>query len=265
MSLIFPTVRILAIFSVLTFAAFNCIAQKLPNKQEASVLAPTKVKIDGKATEWDFKAYNNATEVFYTMAHDADNIYLVIKAADESTVRKIVSGGVSFIINSVKGKTENTATVTFPVFDYKNKPDVRFSVKSAPIDSLDILVSSNNKKFTAQAKFIKTAGIEGVNSSLSVYNTDGIMAASSFDKDMNYTYELAVARKLIQPLIDSEGKFAYKVLLNPIQIGDIPGVTITRDAGGNISSVKIDRNLEGKLSVSAQLPTDFTAEYILSK
>lgn len=265
MNRLFPIIRTFSIFGVLTLAAFNGVAQKLPNKQEGSVRAPAKVKIDGKATEWDFKAYNNATDVFYTIAHDEVNIYLVIKAADESIVRKIVSGGVSFIMNSVKDKTRPAATVTFPVFDYKNKPDVRFSVKSAPIDSLDILVSSNNKKFTAQAKFIKTAGIEGVSPSLSVYNTDGIIAASSFDKDMNYIYELAVPRKLVQQAVNDEGKFSYKVLLNPIQIGDIPGVDIKRDANGNVIGVNIEKALSGKLSESAQLPTDFSGEYILTQ
>ena len=51
-------------------------AQKLPNKQEISFQAPTNIKIDGKASEWNnqFLAYNNATDIYYTIANDDKNL-----------------------------------------------------------------------------------------------------------------------------------------------------------------------------------------------
>ena len=56
-------------------------AQKLPNVQQASLRAPENVKVDGKPTEWGDKlqAYNKATDVFYTIANDYNNLYLIIQ------------------------------------------------------------------------------------------------------------------------------------------------------------------------------------------
>ena len=58
--------------------------QRLPNKQEEGFTAPQNVKIDGKATEWQnqFKAYNTATGIYYTVANDSTNLYLVIQATE---------------------------------------------------------------------------------------------------------------------------------------------------------------------------------------
>ncbi len=50
----------------------QAIGQKLPNIQTASLRASANIKVDGKAAEWGNKleAYNNTTEVFYTLAND---------------------------------------------------------------------------------------------------------------------------------------------------------------------------------------------------
>jgi hypothetical protein len=109
---LFSSIRTFLFLSTLFAAALNAVGQKLPGKQEGSLLAPPKVKIDGKATEWTFRAYNIATDVFYTMAHDNDNIYLVIKAADESSVRKIISSGITFSVNNTAKKTDAGAAIS---------------------------------------------------------------------------------------------------------------------------------------------------------
>nr|WP_294793385.1 hypothetical protein [uncultured Mucilaginibacter sp.] len=258
-------IRAFLFLSVFVVIAFNVVGQKLPNKQEGSARAPEKIKIDGKTNEWDFKAYNTATDVFYTVAHDNENIYLAVKAKDEGIVRKILSGGITFIINNTgKRSDENAATIRYPLFNYKNKPDVKFSLKAVPADSVDYVVSANNKSFISKGKFIRTAGIKGMDTLISVYNTDGISLASSFDKEMCYNYELAISRKLVNDLVNAEGKFAYKVMLNPISFDDTPGITIKRDAGGTIMSISVIKsNALPNMNQSISSITDVSGEYSL--
>jgi len=246
---------------------FYAQAQKLPNKQEASFVAPAKVKIDGKANEWSFQAYNSATDVFYTLAHDSENIYLAVKATDEGIVRKILSGGITFIINSVGKKSDDgAATIRYPLFNYKNKPDIKFSVKKVPSDSIDYVVSANNKNFVGKGKFLRVSGIKGVDTLLSVYNTDGISVGAAFDNEMNYTYELAVSRKLIKDVVNTNGRFAYKIMLNPITFDDTPGVTITREADGTITGVHVNKaNFLPNINQSISATTDVSGEYSLAK
>jgi len=257
--------QVLALTSILLIAVCNAFGQKLPNKQETSLVAPAKVKIDGKANEWSFQAYNSATDVFYTVAHDNENIYLVLKAADENISRKIVSGGITFVINNAGKKSDaDAARITYPLFSYKDKPDVKFSLKATPADSIDYVISVNNKNLTSKGKFARTAGIKGVDTLLSVYNTDGISIASSFDKEMHYVYELAVSRKLLKDVVNAEGKFFYKIMLNPMAMDDLPGVIIKRDAGGNIMSISVNKaDVPPGVNQSISNITDVSAEYTL--
>jgi len=100
------------------FCYLTTQAQKLPNVQLASVRAPADIKIDGKATEWNypFQAYNRATDVFYTLSNDDDNLYLTLQATDEDIIRKIINGRISFTINKSGKKSEQDAVViTYPL------------------------------------------------------------------------------------------------------------------------------------------------------
>jgi len=96
----------LLFFSLSTLILFNGYAQKLPNKQEASLRAPANIKIDGQATEWNnkYQAYNNATEVFYTIANDDDNLYLIIHARKSRIIEKMMEGGISFTVSPTNKK-----------------------------------------------------------------------------------------------------------------------------------------------------------------
>ncbi|WP_157799162.1 hypothetical protein [Mucilaginibacter auburnensis] len=252
---------------VLIITSFNGYAQKLPVKQEGSLRAPASVKIDGKTSEWNFKAYNIATDVFYTIAHDAENIYLVIKAADESSMRKIISNGITFKVSSSAKKNDTTAaTITFPLFNYKNKPAITFTIKSKPVDSIDYFIAANNKQLTANGKFLRTRGFTNVDTLLSVYNTAGITIASAFDKDGNYNYELAISRKLISPFVNANNGIFYTVIVNGIKLDDMPGVTVTRSDNGTITAIDVRKSdFRPGLSEGISVPTDFSGEYVFTK
>lgn len=258
------TIRLFLFFLPFTLA-FNLKAQKLPNKQAETLRAPDKVKIDGKATEWTFKAFNKATDVFYTIANDKDNLYLAIKVEDMGIIRKILSSGITFSVNSTGKKwNENTVSVTYPVFNYKTKPYINFNDKPDG-SGLDSFVLANNRRFGLQSKFIRTSGIKGMDTLISVYNGDGIRAGAAFDGKMSYTYELAISLNHLKPAIGADGKLYYRVALNAIKMDDMPGINVVRDPSGNIQSVTVVKRDALPNSGGMSADTDFSDEYVLSK
>jgi len=245
--------------------SINLFAQKLPGKQEGSLRAPDKVKIDGKGTEWTLKAFNKATDVFYTIANDKDNLYLIVKAEYEGTIRKIISSGLTFSVNaSGKKWNENTVSVTYPVLNLKTRPFINYKDKPTA-SGIDSFVLANNRRFNLQSKFIRTAGIQQVDTLVSVYNGDGIRAAAAFDKDMSYVYELAISLNHIKQALTPDGKLFYRVTLNAIGMDDMPGVDITRNASGAIQSITINKSAGLRNATGMNADTDFSDEYVLVK
>jgi hypothetical protein len=107
-----------ALTIVLITAVTSTKAQKLPTVQNGSANAPANVVIDGKATEWNlpYQAYNKATEVFYTIANDKDNLYLVIHADKARIIEKILESGIEFKVNEAANKSaKNVFSVLFPL------------------------------------------------------------------------------------------------------------------------------------------------------
>nr|WP_294790949.1 hypothetical protein [uncultured Mucilaginibacter sp.] len=205
---------------ITTVACVTANAQKLPNKQEVSLKAPANVKIDGKATEWgDFKAYNSAIEVYYTIANDDKNLYLVIKVTDGVAIRKIIAGSITFSVSAAGGDAvKGGTTVTYPLFDRKAMPAINLRNRAAIIArtaAVDSFVLASNKEFVKNAKQIKLTGIKAIGDTLiSIYNEEGIMAAGSFDNPLAYTYELALPLKYLNKLVAKGGVLSYNIKLN---------------------------------------------------
>src|ERR1700709_19758 len=81
-------------------------AQKLPNVQQGEMRATTNIKIDGKTNEWNFVAYNKNTEVYYTIANDDADLYLIVKAVKPDIVDKLIFGGLTLTVNASGKKSE---------------------------------------------------------------------------------------------------------------------------------------------------------------
>src|SRR4051812_27283145 len=96
--------------AILFFAGINpsAQAQKTTNIQETAVWAPDNIKVDGKLNEWNdsFQALNKATQVYYTLANDDKNLYLVIRSANQNSANKIVAGGLNLTINNTGKKSD---------------------------------------------------------------------------------------------------------------------------------------------------------------
>ena len=99
-------------------------AQKLSDIQEGSVWAPT-VKVDGKLTEWEsrFKANNKSTNLTYTIANDAKNLYLAIQSKEVTNNNKIMLGGITLTVNPTGKKNDKDGfKLTYPVINRRRGP-----------------------------------------------------------------------------------------------------------------------------------------------
>ncbi|GAB2982840.1 hypothetical protein GCM10027049_19570 [Mucilaginibacter puniceus] len=262
----------LFLFVTALIAVNIAIAQKLPNIQETSLRAPKNVKVDGKATEWgdQFQANNNKTEIYYTIANDNEKLYLTVRATDETIIKKIVMGGVTFTVNTAnKRDAKNAAAFTFPAYDSSNSYGF-FKFSNSKIGTnADSLMNAHNKELLTRYKLIGIAGVNAITDSLlAIYNNEDIMASARFDNKLHYTYELAVPLKHLK--VDAGGKFMYNIKLNPATIDGYKVEIITprtnlnlvvyKDTKGN--TYQLDDNPQ---NFSLAAPTDFWGEYTLAK
>ena len=259
-------------------------AQKLPNVQVKGIRAPDNIKIDGKAIEWNnqFQAYNKATNLFYTISNDDENLYLIIQADGPVYITKILSGGITFTVNkSGEKNTENAISVTYPIIDPGNKPNVHF--QNIPVIVLgdktsvlkaDSFMNDNNRRVTNSFKWIRITGIKGLDTLTSVYNREGVKAAGLFDNKMVYTCEFLIALKYLGLSVQNPTNFSYQIVSNGINLSNLDGgpVTIAPPPGsrpGTIAAIagppqggyNFNRN-DFKVLISN---TNFWGQYILKK
>lgn len=203
--------------------SFSVTAQKLPRVQAGSLAAPDNIHIDGKANEWGdkYQAYNNNTDIYYTVANDDEKIYLVVKATNRAIAGKIIAGGITFTINpSGKKKDNDQVAITFPVYDQNNKPDIDIInnpeiTKTGSAEEINTAIGQANKKLITSSKEIKLMGTKIITDTLiSVYNSTGIRVAARFNKQGDYIYELAIPVKYLGLPTDKAAKFSYNVKLN---------------------------------------------------
>ncbi len=241
-------------------------AQKLPDKQQGSILAPANVKIDGKTTEWGNKlqAYNNVNRVFYTMANDADNLYLTIRLDDEGAIRKVIYGGITFSVIAT-GKSKEKIAVTYPTVisgfrndNYETIQDSHGRYRmlkrdGATTDKLNEMVKSTNKQIASYFKQIQVAGIKEITDPLiPIYNAENIKTVAAFNDQMQYVYEMAIPLKFIKPLINN-GMLKYNIKLN-----SRPTIKTNAPPMPNYNGTDIELLYENH-------PSDFSGEYTLAK
>lgn len=275
---------------LLLVTCFIAHAQKLPTTQQASLRAPVNYKVTGKTTEWDnqFQAYNKSTDLFYTIANDDENLYLIVQAVKPRIIQKIINVGLALTINNTGKKNsdgkENVA-ITYPLLDLATggrilysagamaKSDVKIPERPAnapgrpdttrySLTHTDSLIAVANKLLTKTATEIKIKGVPGLaDEPLSVYNEEKIKVVASFDNSGAYTYKLAIPLKYLGLSIENLQKFAYNVKLAGRLDEPKHGFTVTyyydRSNGGSPRTVDPDADINNA--------TDFWADYTLAK
>lgn len=239
--------NLIPLTSLLLLASTSIYAQeaskKLKDIQNEKFLAPSPVKIDGKVREWDgFQAYNKSTHLYYTLANDDQNLYLVIKTVDLTTNAKIAAGGITLSINTTGKKKEQDAYgLTFPIIPRTNmgRPGGGGAMGGGgAVRSMTVISGgpggprgpmggaadsamrkSMQDRVINAAKEIKVSGFKDIQDSLiAIYNDYKIKAAIDYDKDNAFIYELAVPLKLMGLEAGDGKELAYNIKLNGLQI-----------------------------------------------
>lgn len=272
-------------------------AQKLSDIQEGSVWAPI-VKVDGKLTEWDnnLKANNKSTNLTYTIANDAKNLYLAIQSKDITNNNKIMLGGITLTVNPEGKKNDKDGfKITYPVINRQRRPGggggggapggVRIqggaggfgqfqTMTQAQRDSLQRAFS---KTQLANAKEIKVFGFKDVTDSLiSIYNEYSIKALATISETGVFMYEISIPLALLEMSADKPKEFSYNVKINGLQLGaggfgNFGGGGRPSGGGGggggNVVVTRVEVGGGGFGNTNFQdiiTPTDFWGKYILT-
>lgn len=233
-------------------------AQKLSDIQEGSVWAPT-VKVDGKLTEWEsrFKANNKSTNLTYTIANDAKNLYLAIQSKEVTNNNKIMLGGITLTVNPTGKKNDKDGfKITYPIISRGQRRlgggqggggnNVTVSggggqgsggsnvtitrveggggggfrqFQDMTPTQRDSLQRVVAKTQLANAKEIKVFGFKDIPDSLiSIYNEYSIKAIATISETGVFMYEVAVPLELLEMSADKPKEFSYNIKINGLQI-----------------------------------------------
>lgn len=215
---LFNNAFLIILTAIISFAA---TAQKLPAVQQIRLRAPSNIKIDGKATEWDnkFQALNKVTNLYYTLANNNEFIYLIVHCKDGNDIFRICYYGFTFSINNQKKiGGADLVSIQFP-FDREKGHPLIYNPHGVPIDTSAVIMESdmisNNKSLPKLHRYIKVKGIKGMDT-LSIYNDTGIRVAEAMDRNKNYTLEIAIPIKYITFLKAGVSKINYNVQINAV-------------------------------------------------
>jgi hypothetical protein len=241
-------------------------AQKLPNVQPAGVYAPANVKVDGKATEWDnqMQAYNKNASLFYTMANNNDNLYLVVRTTDYVAIDKILGAGLSLTLMGKNGAIAFTSPITMgPV-----RSNISKAVRSTdPIT--DSLLNKLNKDLTTNLKEVALKGISTIpDPTISVYNEFGIKVAAQLGMDKAYTCEIAIPLKYINPVLADAGSFNYNIMVNGVTMNIVTSSRngeVVNSNSAEMASILANIKVNGSSMMELSSPTDFSGTYTLIK
>ncbi len=256
--------------------AFNATAQKLPNVQTDGLRIPTNIKMDGKTTEWNnkFQAYNTATSLYYTMANNAEFVYLTAHTKDPEVIKRMTYNGFTFeVYKNDNQQIKDLVSITVP-----NSGNKYFSLNFSKPTGDDTpleknILKSNNELLQKFHKLMIVKGIKGLDT-VAVYNDAGIAFAEAFDSNGDYTMELQLPIQFIKFLPGDNPKFSYHMSINGIPPIKLSGGAMTL-SGNGIVSFKSARDIspEEQAAIDEAVTritkrnaaTDFRAEYTLVK
>jgi len=247
-------------------------AQKLPVTQNASIRAPSNIKIDGQLSEWGglLQALNPIDKLSYTISNDDENLYLTLVAPYKEACKKVLRGGLTFTVSQRTDKRRkddpSNKAITFPIA--KNQQYLglfeNFEEYSGYTDKTgkgkrkrDSLFKLTNQKAAA---FFKTVEIN--DKIVPLTSIQGVMGSVQFNKNMDLVYELSIPLKYLGLNITYTESFSYNVCLNgeSMEMRDME-----RKANPSIPAPTPPPGYIPPSPDVALAPTDFWGEYTLAK
>jgi hypothetical protein len=227
-------------FSALSFCAaagllltLHSQAQtKTPNTLKAP---PADIKIDGDLKDWgdSLRYYNEDKKIYYTLANDKDNLYMVVRVNDRTEQIRIIRAGLTLSINT-KGKKKEENSITFPV----SNPDEPQASPSDDKKGNPDLLDQQDRDEMLRAKMtklrnIKVTGFPDIESDImTTSNTYGIKVALSIDADDNLVYEAAIPLKFFHAEAPDKTEWAFNIKINGVTHAPKSGADPTGGAGG---------------------------------
>ena len=240
--------------------------QDVPWEQKNSIWAPNDIKIDGMLTEWgSLSAKSSANRMFYTVANDNKNLYVVIRAFGVWPNEKILRAGITFTVSNstekkARANNKNNISITFPLTDpiigsklnalQLTYMDMSAKEKATNQHDVDSIYNRANLLLPTTFTEIKVTGIKGIDTLISIYNDTGIKLAARFNNTMRFIYELAIPLKYLN-LANGIDKFSYNIKLNA--------------PTSALQSIDLDNPNANVDAVYRISPTDFWGEYTLAK
>src|ERR1700761_4726058 len=97
-------------FSALSFCAAASLLLTLHSQAQTKTPntlqpPPADIKIDGDLKDWgdSLRYFNADKKIYYTLANDKDNLYMVVRVNDRTEQIRIIRAGLTLSINT-KGK-----------------------------------------------------------------------------------------------------------------------------------------------------------------
>ncbi len=246
----------------------------------AGVKAHAGVKADGKLTEWGtLPAYNKSTGLHYTLANDANNLYLAINATDQTTINKILGGGITLVINKEgKKKDKDAVEIIYPMGGRGGMRGMRMGGRGGrqgetAVDTAALVTS--RKQAVTGMKELSVLGIKDVTDTLvSIYNTYGIKTGIYIDPHGDFNYELAIPLKLLDLDPAKNTELAYNIKVNGISFGGGNREGGRGQGGGRANGGGQGGGFGGNIMISEPMggpmmdlmtTTDFWGKYKLAK
>jgi len=292
----------LTLASLYFFVVIIANAQKLPNVQTTSLRAPADIKIDGQATEWNnqYQAYNKNIEVFYTIANDDDNLYVLIHASNSRSIEKIIEGGISFTANnSGKKDDKKNVVILFPLLPLPigkgtlvsagksltgathsdDREDLTQSLNATAQANRASSMAKANKELLENLKEIKISGISAIIDTIPGINPTTPYFRTLPLRNHSFKYITMINHDNIKAMtqFDEKRELTYELAI-PIKYLNLPAgntqkfhYNITVNARGedgrpgNTWSFNPPGTEPRMKDQDMEEPTDFSGEYTLAK
>jgi len=190
---------------LLGFISLNTSAQEIPQ-----AVWVDSIHIDGNLTDWKNKTYYTFKDqdFSYSIANDADYLYIAIRIPNKSQQLKAIYNGISVTVN-LEAKEKFGPTVTFPF------PDI--SALRAMNSKEEYEKAENSRE--AGLNLTRAISVNGfpsiIDGRISLENNYGIRTSVKIDStDDALNYEAAISLKQLN--INKDTAFALNLRINDI-------------------------------------------------
>jgi hypothetical protein len=177
----------------LSFAALLLLICSCSQPVYTSLWQTAQVKADGNPTEWSkpLKHYDATTKLQFTFSNDLQNMYVCIRATDETAQQKILKGGLELWIDTT-GNTKERIGIKFPLPEAEAKSAQRNENRQEEI-SRD---TRSKKKFRSDKTEMELVGFKGAAGGvMPIKNIYGIATNINMDSLDILTYEAIIPFK----------------------------------------------------------------------